>query len=62
MTILDTVMNRATVDGDALFGRSTANDHVNALFRLAEHGCVYADYYFLEAGNRILDLQLYLPQ
>lgn len=36
---------------NALFERSTCNDNQHALFRLAEHGRVYADYYFLEAGN-----------
>jgi hypothetical protein len=55
--ILDTVARRATSTGDALFERSTCNDHVNALHRLAEHGCVYADYYFLEAGNRLIDIR-----
>lgn len=56
LKILETVMAQATGEGDALLGRSTSNDNVNALFRLAEHGCVYADYYFLEAGNRLLEL------
>ncbi|KEY70716.1 hypothetical protein S7711_09884 [Stachybotrys chartarum IBT 7711] len=54
--ILDNVARYATSTGDALFERSTSNDNANALFRLAEHGCVYADYYFLEAGNRLLQL------
>lgn len=44
-------MDRKTSTGDALFERSTCNDNQHALFRLAEHGRVYADYYFLEAGN-----------
>jgi hypothetical protein len=56
LRILDTVIHRATSTGDALFERSTVNDNEHALFRLAEHGCVYADYYFLEAGNRLLEL------
>ncbi|KAJ4169162.1 hypothetical protein NW754_011096 [Fusarium falciforme] len=57
LRILDTVTTRATSKGDCLLERSTSNDHVHALHRLAEHGVVYADYYFLEAGNRLLQLQ-----
>lgn len=57
LRILDTVTSRATSKGDCLLERSTSNDHVHALHRLAEHGVVYADYYFLEAGNRLLQLQ-----
>ncbi|KAI8716208.1 hypothetical protein NCS52_00913900 [Fusarium sp. LHS14.1] len=57
LRILDTVTTRATSKGDCLLERSTPNDHIHALHRLAEHGVVYADYYFLEAGNRLLQLQ-----
>jgi hypothetical protein len=57
LRILDTVTTRATSKGDCLLERSTSNDYVHALHRLAEHGVVYADYYFLEAGNRLLQLQ-----
>ncbi|RMJ17687.1 hypothetical protein CDV36_002696 [Fusarium kuroshium] len=57
LRILDTVTARATSKGDCLLERSTSNDHEHALHRLTEHGVVYADYYFLEAGNRLLQLQ-----
>ncbi|VUC35193.1 unnamed protein product [Clonostachys rosea] len=57
LPILDTVCRRATGHGDALLDRSTANAHVHSLHQLAEHGVVYADYYFLEAGNRLLNMK-----
>ncbi|VUC23277.1 unnamed protein product [Clonostachys rosea] len=58
LRILDTVTTCANSKGDSLLDRSTANDHVHALHRQAEHGIVYADYYFIEAGNRLLKLKL----
>jgi hypothetical protein len=57
LSILDTVTRCATSKGDSLLERSTANDHVHALHRQAEHGIVYADYYFIETGNRLLKMQ-----
>lgn len=56
LLILNRVMTTATSTGDALFERSSSNDNPQALHRLAEHGCVYADYYFLETGNRLLEM------
>lgn len=43
---------------DALLGRSTANFNDNHADRTWDHGLVYADYYFLELGNRLLDMGL----
>lgn len=57
LQILDVVMRDATdPDSDALFDKSTSNDHRHALQRTAHHGSSYADYYFLECGNRLKDL------
>ncbi|KAJ5606074.1 Six-hairpin glycosidase-like protein [Penicillium lagena] len=43
---------------DAILGRSTANFNANHADRHWDHGLVYADYYFLEFGNRLLDMGL----
>ncbi|KAJ5303078.1 Six-hairpin glycosidase-like protein, partial [Penicillium atrosanguineum] len=43
---------------DAILGRSTANFNANHSDRHWDHGLVYADYYFLELGNRLLDMGL----
>lgn len=58
LRMLDTVMREAEAPAgaDVLFVRSTINDNEDAMCRMAEHGLVYADYYFIEAGNRLLEL------
>jgi hypothetical protein len=43
---------------DAIFAHATANNSENALMRYADHGLVYADYYFLELGNKLLRMGL----
>ncbi|KAJ5377849.1 Six-hairpin glycosidase-like protein [Penicillium cataractarum] len=43
---------------DAILERSTANFNENHPDRDWDHGLVYADYYFLELGNRLLDMGL----
>lgn len=43
---------------DAILERSTANFNENHADRDWDHGLVYADYYFLELGNRLLDMGL----
>ncbi|KAJ5748321.1 uncharacterized protein N7511_010017 [Penicillium nucicola] len=43
---------------DAILERSTANFNENHADRHWDHGLVYADYYFLELGNRLLDMRL----
>ena len=43
---------------DAILERSTANFNENHADRHWDHGLVYADYYFLELGNRLLNLGL----
>ncbi|KAE8416023.1 Six-hairpin glycosidase-like protein [Aspergillus pseudocaelatus] len=43
---------------DAILEKSTANFNGNHADRAWDHGLVYADYYFLELGNRLLDMGL----
>ncbi|KAJ5960408.1 Six-hairpin glycosidase-like protein [Penicillium vulpinum] len=43
---------------DAILERSTANFNGDHADRAWDHGLVYADYYFLEFGNRLLDIGL----
>jgi len=43
---------------DAILAHSTANYNANALRRYADHGLVYADYYFLALGNKLLRMGL----
>ncbi len=38
---------------DAILKHSTANNNKNALSRYSDVGLVYADYYFLEFGNKV---------
>ncbi len=43
---------------DAIVKHSTANNNANALMRYRDLGLVYADYYFLEFGNKLLRMGL----
>jgi hypothetical protein len=43
---------------DAILRHSTANNNLNAMKRYKDHGLVYADYYFLEFGNKLLRMGL----
>jgi hypothetical protein len=43
---------------DAILRNATANANQDALRRYADHGLVYADYYFLEFGNKLLRMGL----
>lgn len=43
---------------DSLLAHATANNNENALMRYSDHGLVYADYYFLELGNKLLRMGL----
>jgi hypothetical protein len=43
---------------DAILKHSTANNNANALMRYRDLGLVYADYYFLEFGNKLLRMGL----
>ena len=43
---------------DAILSRSTANFNAHHPHRFWNHGLVYADYYFLELGNRLCDMGL----
>jgi hypothetical protein len=41
-----------------ILDHATTNNYRYSLKPFADHGLVYADYYFLEAGNRLIDLNL----
>jgi hypothetical protein len=43
---------------DGILMHSTANNNEDALHRYSDHGLVYADYYFLELGNKMLRMGL----
>jgi hypothetical protein len=43
---------------DGILTHSTANHNEHALHRYSDHGLVYADYYFLELGNKLLRMGL----
>ena len=43
---------------DGLLKNGTANNNENARRRYADHGLVYADYYLVEFGNRLLNMGL----
>lgn len=43
---------------DAILKHSTANNNASALMRYRDVGLVYADYYFLEFGNKLLRMGL----
>lgn len=43
---------------DAILKHSTANNNASALMRYRDLGLVYADYYFLEFGNKLLRMGL----
>lgn len=43
---------------ETILNHSTMNNNEHAILRHADHGLVYADYYFLCIGNKLLDLGL----
>lgn len=43
---------------DAILRNATANANQDALKRYWDHGLVYADYYFLEFGNKLMRMGL----
>jgi hypothetical protein len=43
---------------DGILMHATANNNSDALHRYSDHGLVYADYYFLELGNKLLRMGL----
>ena len=43
---------------DAILKHATANNNEFSYKRYADHGLVYADYYFLELGNKFLRMGL----
>lgn len=54
----DNAEREAEAEFDAILMHSTANWNENALVRYGDHGLVYADYYFLELGNKLLRMGL----
>jgi hypothetical protein len=42
----------------AILKHSTANNNSHAPIRYSDHGLIYADYFFLELGNRLLRCSL----
>ena len=42
----------------AILMHSTANNNENALFKYSDCGLIYADYYMLELGNKLLRMGL----
>ena len=51
----DSVPGRAF---DGVLKNGTANNNENARRRLADHGLVYGDYYLVEYGNRLMQMEL----
>lgn len=43
---------------DGILMNATANNNENAIVRYSNHGLVYADYYFLELGNKLMRMGL----
>lgn len=56
--ILKRIISGGMGGEDVILQHSTVNNHENAHSRSADTGLVYADYYFLETGNRMLDMGL----
>ncbi|OZJ02227.1 hypothetical protein BZG36_04983 [Bifiguratus adelaidae] len=58
--ILKRAITGASGHGDTILEHSTVNNNRDApdANRIADTGLVYADYYFIEAGNRLLDMGL----
>lgn len=48
--------NRALPGADSILGHATVNNNQDALRPVRDTGLVYADYYFLEVGNRLIEL------
>lgn len=44
----------AELEWDSILKNATANNNEFAIYRYSDHGLVYADYYFLELGNKLL--------
>ena len=45
-------------DRDTILANATINNNPDTYERLVNHGLVYADYYFLAIGNKLLQLGL----
>ncbi|OZJ03835.1 hypothetical protein BZG36_04316 [Bifiguratus adelaidae] len=56
--LLNRAMNSSSKEGDTILEHSTLNNHALAgkTKRITDVGVVYADYYFIEIGNRLLDM------
>ncbi|KAK5995403.1 Unsaturated glucuronyl hydrolase [Cladobotryum mycophilum] len=47
---------KAPAGSDSILGHATVNNNGDAINPVRDTGLVYADYYFLEVGNRLIDL------
>jgi hypothetical protein len=58
--ILSRAITGSSGKGDTILEHSTVNNNSDAVpgQRIADTGLVYADYYFIETGNRLLDMGL----
>lgn len=50
----DSKIQAEGVSFDSILRHATANNNEHAIMRYWDHGLVYADYYFLEFGNKLL--------
>jgi hypothetical protein len=60
LKLLEVVLDQALApeDGDVILDRATAANYRYYKNPTKNHGLVYADYYLIEAGNRLVDLNL----
>ncbi|KAI8576781.1 hypothetical protein K450DRAFT_283119 [Umbelopsis ramanniana AG] len=58
--ILSRAITASSGNGDTILEHSTVNNNADAMpgLRIADTGLVYADYYFIETVNRLLDMGL----
>ncbi|KAI9277322.1 Six-hairpin glycosidase-like protein [Umbelopsis sp. AD052] len=58
--ILSRAITGSSGNGDTILEHSTVNNNADAMpgMRIADTGLVYADYYFIETVNRLLDMGL----
>lgn len=56
--ILKHTISEAWGQGDTILEHSIINNNGDSTLRLSDNGLVYADYYFLETGNRLLEQNL----
>ncbi|OZJ01647.1 hypothetical protein BZG36_05439 [Bifiguratus adelaidae] len=57
-SMLEACTTGALSRGDSILDHATINNYEHSHNRLADSGLVYADYYFIEVGNRLIDMGL----